>query len=460
MGWRHGEPLLLLAEIAYEDKDWEQVVHWCKLCRSVTAPFSVMFLQGPAYSYMPAIKAMQAHVELGQWMEAIQECQEALSWRPGDPKLVEQLDRLRAQQRDTSNAKHDCNLLLVDQIGSFTGPLASHFGASRNVVRRETWDDRWRGWADLAWFEWCDANVLGASRMPWRGPLICRLHSYEAFGDIPGQVNWPNVAALIFVADHIRDLALSKWPSIAKETRVEVIPNGVSADGLTYRERSHGRRIGVLGYANNNKGTETLVELMRRHRRHEWHIGGQFQDPHLSYWFQHAIKDLPHVWYHGWVDAKDEWLEGVDYIVSPSIVESFGYSIAEAMLKGIKPLIRDRQGAAEMWPTECVWKDIDDFGGLLSGAYESQRYRDWVAERYSLERQFTLTDALIEELMQNVQQRQDTYRTISMEDLKIVQAEPASHAPPAKAGGLPASSPGFQPGSLDRASGLHDNSPS
>ena len=399
IGWRHSEPILLMAEIAFEEEDWEQVLHWCRLAKNIPAPHSVMFLQGPAYAYMPALKSMQAHANLKNWMAAIYECQQALSWRPGDSALIEQLDRLRQEERHEKNAAADCNLLVVDRLGSFTGDLAHHFAQTKNVVRRETWDERWEGWADLAWFEWCDENILGASRVPWRGPLICRMHSYEAFGDLPGQVNWTNVAALVFVADHIRDLALSKWPQIAQQTRVEVIPNGVNADGLTYRDRAHGNRIGVLGFLNHKKGPEALVGLMRRYRRYEWHIGGEFQDAHLAYWFKHAIEDLPHVWYHGWVDAKDEWLEGIDYIVSPSIVESFGYSIAEAMLKGIKPLIRDRQGVRAMWPAECVWKDEDAFGALLSGAYDSQRYRQWVLDRYSLEAQFVATDALIGELM-------------------------------------------------------------
>ena len=417
-GWRHSEPILLMAEIAYEEKDWEQVLHWCKLAKAIPAPHSVMFLQGPAYTYMPHLKSMQALIELKRWSEAALECEQALSWRPGDEKLIEHLDRIRQQERTETNAKHDCNLLVVDRLGSFTRDLAQHFSGTCNVVRRETWDERWEGWADVAWFEWCDANVIGASRVPWRGPVICRLHSYEAFTDMPGQVNWTNIAALVFVADHIRDLALSKWPNIERETRVEVIPNGVNANGLSYRERGHGRKIGVLGYANNKKGTETLVELMRQHRRHEWHVGGEFQDPHLAYFFKHAVADLPNVWYHGWVEAKDEWLDGVDYIVSPSIVESFGYSIAEAMLKGIKPLIRDRQGAREMWPEECVWRDVGDFEALLQGPYDSARYRDWVLDRYSLERQFAATDALLKDLMAN---RPDAFHAtqVSMDETRL-----------------------------------------
>jgi len=398
MGWRHSEPMMLLAEIAFEQGNWDEAVHWTNLVRQVAAPHSVMFIQGPAYTYMPAVRAMQAHARAGRLMDAVVECQQALSWKVGDPDLIRQLDSLRMEQRDKENAQHDCNLLVVDRIGSFTGDLATHFGEQRNVVRRETWDDRWRGWADMAWFEWCDQNILGASRMPWRGPLVCRMHSYEAFTDLPGQVIWENVAALVFVADHIRDLALEKWPHIAQQTRVRVIPNGVNPNGLTFRERSHGNRIGVLGYLNGKKGVESLVELMRECRRYEWHIAGEFQDAHLAYWFRGAIEDLPNVWYHGWTNAKDEWLDGVDYLLSPSIVESFGYSIAEAMLKGIKPLIRSRQGARQMWPAECIWKDIGEFETLLSGPYESQRYRDWALDRYSLEQQFALTDKLLDEV--------------------------------------------------------------
>ena len=403
LGWQHSEPLLLLAELAFEEEDWDQVVHWCRLARQIPAPHSVMFIQGPAYSFMPAVRAMHAHVRAGRLMEAIEECQEALSWRQGDPDLIAQLDKLRMEQRDRENAKHDCNMLVVDRIGSFTGDLAGHFAKTRNVIRRETWDDRWRGWADMAWFEWCDANVIGASRMPWRGPIVCRLHSYEAFVDLPAQVNWPNIAALVCVADHIRDLVLEKWPHIQQQTRVRVIPNGVNANGLTYRERQHGGRIGVLGYLNGKKGVESLVELMREYRRYEWHIGGEFQDPHLAYWFRGAIEDLPHVWYHGWVQAKDEWLEGVDYLLSPSIVESFGYSIAEAMLKGIKPLVRARQGSRDLWPSECIWADVGEFEKVLQGPYESERYRDWVLQRYSLERQFALTDDLLTEIVGDAQ---------------------------------------------------------
>jgi len=440
LGWRQCEPILLLAEIAEEEGEWEEVLHWCKLAGCIKAPASVMFMQGPAYTFMPHAKAMRAYTELGNWMEAIRSCEQALSWQPHNGGLIQKLDALRQQQRDTTNAQHDCNMLVVDRIGSFTADLAAHFGDGHNVVRRETWDDRWRGWADIAWFEWCDQNIIGASRVEWRCPLVVRLHSYEAFADMPEQVNWKNVAALVFVADHIRDLALQKWPQIAQETRIRVIPNGVSTEGLTFSKRSHGKRIGFLGYLNGKKGVETMLELMRRHRDYEWHIAGEFQDAHLAYWFKDAIADLPQVWYHGWVDpaGKDAWLDEIDYLLSPSVVESFGYSIAEAMLKGIKPLVRYRQGASELWPSECIWRDVDDFERLLQGPYDSAMYRDWVLEHYSLDQQFALTDALLAEVKQLPGERQDIYQNaqpIDVSDFEIIQ--PAPQLPAAEPEGEP-----------------------
>ena len=45
-------------------------------------------------------------------------------------------------------------------------------------------------------------------------------------------------------------------------------------------------------------------------------------------------------------------LDAIDanYLLSASIWETLGYTIAEAMALGIKPLIHDTPGAAENWP--------------------------------------------------------------------------------------------------------------
>ena len=45
-------------------------------------------------------------------------------------------------------------------------------------------------WADICWFEWCDELVAYGSKLSIAKEkrIICRLHSYEAFTDLPANV--------------------------------------------------------------------------------------------------------------------------------------------------------------------------------------------------------------------------------------------------------------------------------
>lgn len=397
--WRRPEPFVLLSEIALEDKDFDQALHWLTLVEAVHAPHTVMFLQGSVYSYLVNIQRAKCYEGMGRWELAAGEIEKALSWRPGDQSLIDELRKLREVHLRTEGKP---NILIVDRLGSFTKDLAAHFGRrGANVMAVPACTPQTKAWCDLAWFEWCDENVLQWSREHWDSPIICRLHSYETFGELPAHVEWDGVAHLVFVAEHIRDLFFTKWPQLGEKLagKVSVIPNGISGEGLTFRERSHGRKIAYLGYLNHKKGVELLVAAIQAMPDYEFHVAGAFQDPHIQYYCEHAFAEQPNVWWYGWVPAerKDEWLEGMDYLISPSIVESFGYGIAEAMVKGIKPLILNRPGA--IW-TE-VWRTIEDLRAMVdpSSPYESPAYRDYILEHYSLERQMALTDGLVRHLL-------------------------------------------------------------
>ncbi|MBO0584490.1 hypothetical protein EXQ36_07675 [Clostridium botulinum] len=66
--------------------------------------------------------------------------------------------------------------------------------------------------ADICWFEWCDPLVAYGSKLETAKDkkIICRLHSYEAFTSYIYEINWSNVDKVIFVAEHIKRLVLSK----------------------------------------------------------------------------------------------------------------------------------------------------------------------------------------------------------------------------------------------------------
>lgn len=395
--YNRAEPFVLRAEICMDQGDWAQAIHWLDRADTMPAPDTVMFLQGPVYSYLPAYQKARCHVELKDWPAAIKEYESVLSWRQGDPEIIKAImqckNKLRRQQDKP-------NVLFVDRIGSFSTPMAQHYADQGwAVVKREACDLRWKGWADLAWFEWVDGNILEWSQEPWDCPVVCRLHSYEAYTDYPGQVQWGNVSHLVFVSEHIRKLVLARWPQIAEQTKTSVIYNGVDPDKYTWSHHGPGNKIAFLGYLNSKKNIGELIALFRMYPEYEWHIGGTPQEGNMWDDFQFQIADLHNVWVHGWIANGNDWLNDMDFLVSPSIIESFGLTIAEAALKGIKPVVRHRLGTSDLWPEQWIYKGVEDFRRVLEGPYDPEFNRQWIVDRYTLKQQLEKTDALVNGLL-------------------------------------------------------------
>ena len=115
-------------------------------------------------------------------------------------------------------------------IDSIINELSKHYETNKITIKtNEDFKliDKWMGWADICWFEWCDGLIIYGSKLAIakERKIICRLHSYEAFTNYPSQVNWNNVDKLIFVAEHIQTFVIEKY-KINKEKMI-IIPNGV-----------------------------------------------------------------------------------------------------------------------------------------------------------------------------------------------------------------------------------------
>ena len=392
------EPLVLLGEISLEAKEYDAAHHWFGLARNVPAPHTVMFCQGAVYSYIPDLQRMLTYEAQEKWTEALQYAEATYSWRPNDGTVVKKINMYRDKLR-TASPVHRPNMIVVDQLQSFSKDLINHFGQQYDVRVMKTPDDSEKAWADVAWFEWCDQNIINWSRTQWEAPIVCRLHSYEAFTDMPAQVEWRNVKHLIFVANHIRELFFMKWPHLRDQIETSIIPNGVDMDRWTFRERGHGKRIGFVGYLNPKKGIDLLLMLAHMLPDYEFHVVGRIQDNHIGYDFSSQVAELHNVWYQDHIPSEqmNDWMEDIDYLLSPSIVESFGYSIAEAMSKGIKPLIRSRAGA--IW--HDTWRTPQDVLNMIDpeSPYESHAYRDHIHNFYRLDIQLTATERLIKHIM-------------------------------------------------------------
>jgi glycosyltransferase involved in cell wall biosynthesis len=253
-------------------------------------------------------------------------------------------------------------------------------------------------WSDISWFEWCTNLAVEASRLPNVCRNIVRLHRFEAYGEWPGHVQWENIDSLITVgSSFVEEALLKQVPNIRNQTRLITIPNGVNLDKFKFTDRPRGKNIASVGYLNMRKNPMFLLQCMQKLHyidpEYKLFFAGNFQDSMLEQYIKHIVRALKLtdvVFFDGWQEDMNAWLKDKHYIVSGSIGESQGMGLLESMACGLKPVIHNFPGADQIFPSEFLFNISEEFcEQILSGKYESQRYREFVGTNYSLEDQLT-----------------------------------------------------------------------
>ena len=92
-------------------------------------------------------------------------------------------------------------------------------------------------------------------------------------------------------------------------------------------------------------------------------------------------------------------MESMSYILSTSIFESQGLGILEAMCCGLKPVVFNFPGAENIFPSVCLWTDLEQFKMKFMPYHQSFDYHKWVVDKYSIEKNIHLYKNLINETL-------------------------------------------------------------
>ena len=261
--------------------------------------------------------------------------------------------------------------------------------------------------SDISWFEWCTDMVVEASKLPKVCKNIVRLHRFEAYHSWPSEVQWENIDTLIIVGNSfVKDALLKQVPDIESRTQLVTVPNGVNFDKFKFIDRPRGKNIACVGYLNMRKNSMLLLQCMQKlhyiDREYKLFFAGTFQDPMLEQYVRHMVQALgltEVVFFNGWQQDINSWLENKHYIVSGSIGESQGMGLLEGMACGLKPVIHNFPGAGQILPSEFLFNISEEFcGQILSGTYEPQKYRRFVEENYSLKNQLSKINDILTRL--------------------------------------------------------------
>ncbi|MDI3478560.1 MAG: hypothetical protein PWQ59_2085, partial [Thermoanaerobacterium sp.] len=254
-------------------------------------------------------------------------------------------------------------------------------------------------WADIVWLEWAnDLAVFATNKVPEiaNKKVICRLNGSEIFSKFPEKINWGNIDQLIFVSETMKKIFHQLHPNLDLQScKEEVVCNGVDLDKFKFSIHKPGYNLAVLAHINYKKNPETWIQIISKLKetdnKYKLHIAGDFQDPFYKEYFEYIKKEMKmedNFILHGWINEVEKFLEDKNYIISTSIHESFGYNIAEAMARGIKPIIHNFDGAKTLWPNDLIYNAIDEaVEKITEQTYDSESYRRFIEDNYSLEEQ-------------------------------------------------------------------------
>ena len=292
-------------------------------------------------------------------------------------------------------------------------------------------------WADIVWLDWANEIAIFVTNQLPLSPekrVICRIRSYEVLSGFLPRVNWSKVSSVLYVSDHIRKIAHEVYPPLANGPPSAVIRNGLNLQRFTFKERTHGFNIAVVGFINHKKNPSMWVEVLSRlvkdDPRYRLKVAGELQDLRYVYYFRNILDKLrlqDHVQFFGHVNEINKWFdrEQINYLLSTSVFESFGYNIAEAMAMGIKPLIHNFPGAEDLWPHECLFSNIDELLQIVRNPqnYDSRKYRAFIEEKYPLSLQLEKIESVIMDLHQD-RAFKDFARNAPDSELNLKQEDP------------------------------------
>lgn len=268
-------------------------------------------------------------------------------------------------------------------------------------------------WADVIWFDTADNNLMSGTNpgsailddidnyQPWdlhdmdltNKKVICRPIDIEVWQGHMESPKYDVIDDLIFIAPHIREIVNEhELKDRREDLQVHTIPHSVDLDQWTFKERKPGFDIAVVAERWMSKGEAYVLQIAMRLKaidpRYKIHWLGQRSD----YQWEHAYFDefIEHhklnIEITNIVDSVDEWLEDKNYLLHASHKEAFSAATAEAMAKGIRPILHRFYGADPLWGDLPTWSSIDEAIDMITdGTYDSQAYRQFLTDhRYTL----------------------------------------------------------------------------
>jgi glycosyltransferase involved in cell wall biosynthesis len=214
-------------------------------------------------------------------------------------------------------------------------------------------------WADVVFADWCAVSAGMLSLVdPGTTRVVVRLHSFEAFTWWPHLVDYSRVDDLVFVSEHLRELAVAAIPRLRGPgaPRTHVLTNAMDLHRYAADKPAEARRnLGLIGIGAIAKDPRWAIDVLRVLRGHDpgyrLFLIGNDPNPTLSAaaerYCEGYERDLAELEPDGSVqrlgptDDVPAALTEIGVILSSSVRESFHCALVEGAASGAIPVVRD-----------------------------------------------------------------------------------------------------------------------
>lgn len=365
------DAVMMLADLYYEVGQLDNALHYYKTVTSIRPKPSRMFQSGRSCTWMPYQNISRVYNDMGNKQMAITSLRKAMKYydHPG----------WEAQIREWEGRE---KVYVIDAIGSFTGDLIRKLQASgREVVISRQFDKNLAEYADVIWQEWCDNNAAMSAYYPHK--TVVRIHGYELYqnAELIKSIPWHKMRGCVLVSEHMKRKMLNLG---IKDNRLSVIHNGVDLKRFNIsKEKRDGISVGYAGFVNDKKNPWLMIEIVKENPNINFYFKAAFQSQYWAEAFTYNLSGCKNVFFESFDEHVPEFWNRMSGCLSTSITESFSFNIAEAMACGVRPYILDRDGAAELFGEQFIFKSKPDFSSLEKQA--NHDYHNFIRERYNSE---------------------------------------------------------------------------
>jgi glycosyltransferase involved in cell wall biosynthesis len=233
--------------------------------------------------------------------------------------------------------------------------------------------------ADVILCEWCLGNAIWYSQNKRPGQrLVVRMHRMEVYTHYPAEVAIDNVDQVVCVSQHIADEAIERfgWDS----TKLRVIPNSVNVERFRRPKRKDARfTLAMIGYVPKRKRLDRALDILEELRRQEplfrlllighppSELDWVFRKSEEVEFFRQCflrIQNSPElrgaVSFRPFIDDLPSLFQNVGFVLSTSDSEGHQVALAEGAASGAIPVILDRPGVSEQYPSRWIHRHVTD----------------------------------------------------------------------------------------------------